>query len=292
MVTPIRSRLVAGSLLAALLIGACSGGGAGPAADLSVASRADVDRVETVALQQAEEPRKVIYTSSMTVRVGDVGQAIRQAVALVRDAGGVLFAQDSEFQGPKETQLTLKVPPDRFEETLDALAGLGRTLQRELVARDVTEEVVDLEGRLKSGQASAERLRTLLAEAASAQDLVAVEGELAKREGEIESLAGRLRVLSSQVDLATITLRLTERADLQVSEDVPGFLAALRSGWVALLNVLQVVVASVGFVAPFVPFVAFSWWMVRRYRRRHPRPPRGRGPIPSPSPVPVGPPGG
>ena len=107
---------------------------------------------------------------------------------------------------------------------LATLSSLGRPLRRQTKAQDVTEDVVDLSGRLKSATASADRLRGLLGQARSAGDIVALEGELAKREGDIESMQGKLRVLTSQVELATINLMLTERGDLQVSHDIPTFL--------------------------------------------------------------------
>ena len=191
---------------------------------------------------------------------------------MARDADGLVFSQSSDLEGLKESRLTIKVPPERFESVLTSLAGLGRALKRDIRSQDVTEQVVDVDGRLRTAQASADRLRALLGDARSTSEIVAVEGELAKREGEIESLQGRLRVLSSQVDLATINLRLTERGDVEVSREVPAFLKAVRAGWVAVLNVLLVVVAIAGFGLPFVPFGLLTWRAVRRYRRRRASP--------------------
>ena len=99
----------------------------------------------------------------------------------------------------------------------------------------MTAEVVDAEGRLKTAQASADRLRGLLAEAKTPADVVAIESELAKRETDIETLQGRLRVLNDQVALATLTVRLTERNDLEVT-NLPGFRGGLRTGIVAVIN--------------------------------------------------------
>lgn len=81
-------------------------------------------------------------------------------------------------------------------------------------------------------------------------------------------------MLTNEVELATVNVRLTERADLEVNREVPGFLRALRTGWVALLNVLLGVLAVAGFLLPFAPLVVLGWWAVRRYRSRHPRRPR------------------
>jgi hypothetical protein len=238
------------------------------------------------------DPRQIVYTADLTVRVGAVGRATTDAVRIATDAGGLVFAQSSDLQGDKGARLTLKVPPDRFDSVLADLARLGRALRSDVKAQDVTAEVTDVDGRLKTAQASADRLRALLGGATSTADIVAVEAELAKREGEIESLQGRLRVLTNQVELATINVRLTESADLEVNREVPGFLKALRTGWIALLNLLLGVAAGAGFVLPFAPLVALGWWIVRRYRSRHPRRPRPWPPSYPPPGVPPSPRGG
>ncbi|MGI8686061.1 MAG: DUF4349 domain-containing protein [Acidimicrobiales bacterium] len=256
-----------------------TGGAAGEAA-----------RVRTVAAQPAQSDREVIYTADLVVRASAVDRAAERAVEATREAGGFVFAQDTDLEGDQEALLTLKVPPASFDAVLTSLADLGRVLRRQITAQDVTDEVVDLDGRLKTAQASADRLRALLAEARTAMDLVAVEGELAKRESEIESLQGRLRVMTAQVALATINLRLTERGDVEVSKDLPGFVRALRAGWVALANVALAALAVIGFSVPFLPFVALAWWLTRRVRRRAPRPrppapPSGPGSPPAPTPA-------
>ncbi len=211
--------------------------------------------------------RKVVHTAELTVRVADAARATEEATRIVTGTGGIVFGQTSDLQGRRETRMTLKVPPDRFEPVLAALGSLGQALRRESKAQDVTETVVDAEGRLKTALASADRLRALLSDARSAADIVGVESELAKRESEIESLQGRLRVLASQVDLATVDLRLSERDDLRLKGDVPAFATALRAGWVVLVNVGLVGVAAAGFLLPFTPLVVAGWWAVRRLRR-------------------------
>ena len=54
-------------------------------------------------------------------------------------------------------------------------------------AQDVTTEVADVDSRLRTAQASVDRLRTLLGEARTAADLVVVEAALAKRESDLEA---------------------------------------------------------------------------------------------------------
>ncbi|HET7721305.1 MAG TPA: DUF4349 domain-containing protein [Acidimicrobiales bacterium] len=221
------------------------------------------DQVASALASAQVDLRKVIHTAELTVRVDDAERATQEATRLVAGAGGLVFAQTSER---RQTRMTLKVPPDTFEPVMAGLGDLGTALKRQSKAQDVTDQVVDLEGRLRTALASAERLRTLLGDARSTGDIVSLESELAKRESEIESLHGRLRLLSAQVDLATINLRLTERGDLQLKAEVPAFTKAVRAGWSALEVVVRVGAAGAGFLLPFAPLGLAGWWAVRRRR--------------------------
>lgn len=249
-----RAGRVVALAVAAVLLGACGGTN-------KVARPAD--RVAAALASAQVDLRKVVHTADLTVRVDDAAWATDEATRLVAGAGGLVFAQLSER---RDARLTLKVPPDSFEPVMAGLGELGLPIKRESKAQDVTDQVVDLEGRLRTSAASAERLRVLLGDARSAGDIVSLESELAKRETEIESLQGRLRVLSAQVDLATINLRLTERGDLQVQAEVPPFTRAVGAGWSALTVVARVGLASAGFVLPFAPLALAGWWLARRRR--------------------------
>lgn len=267
------------STLVGILAGACGVGSDSASRDgAATGASGEASAALRVVGSAAAEPRKVVYTANLVVRVSSVEKAAARAAEEAEEAEGFVFSQNSD-ESTHDAQLILKVPSDRFDSVVAAVASWGRELRRNVKAQDVTSEVVDVEGRLKTAQASADRLRSLLGEARSAADVVAVEGELAKRETEIESLQGRLRVLTDQVELATLTVRLTERDDLRVNDDLPGFLEGLRAGWVALVNTALVLLTVAGFAVPFLPVVALLVWLVRRWRRRHPK--RPRPPVPA-----------
>lgn len=235
--------------------------------------------------QLDEGERAIIYTADLGVKVDDVEETTDEAVTAVEEVGGYLATRRSNYEDEEpETDLTLKVPPDELDDVLELLEELGEVYRYDRESQDVTEDMVDLQGRLSAAEASAERLREMLSGAATPSDLVEIEGTLTEREANVESLQGQMKALSGQVDMATIDLRLTESpdpADAEVNDDIPAFLTALRTGWVALVNVALVLLMAVGFLLPFSPFIAAGWWGYRRYRRRHP-PRRPAGQVPAP----------
>ena len=234
------------AVLALLAATALAGCGAGRTAPPSA---------PTVAAAQADL-RKVVYTAGMQVRVDDAGVAARDASRITTSAGGVVMAVTT---AGRSARLQLKVPPERFEPVMDELAALGASAERDVKAQDVTEEFVDLDGRLRTAQTSVDRLRTLLAEARTTADLVVIEAELAKREGDLEALQGKVRVLNSRVDFATINLKLSEEAR---------FGTALRAGWDALATVARSGVVAAGYLLPFAPLAFVAAVVVHRQRRR------------------------
>jgi hypothetical protein len=167
-----------------------------------------------------------------------------------------------------------KVPPAAFQRVLDQLAALGTPLEKMVSTNDVTDQVVDLQGRLETAEASAQRLRALFTNAGNVHDVVTIENDLATREAEVESLQGQLRVVKNQVQLATVTLTLTTRATPHVpkAKPAPGFTRALSAGWKAFAASVRVALTVVGATLPFVVFAGLVAGIVVFIRRRRHRP--------------------
>lgn len=238
---------------------------------------------------QATANRDVIYRGTLTIQVGDAPKAASAARRVADDAGGYLADQQADLEGTREVRVTLRVPADAFDQVMDDLAGLGSVHARKITSEDVTDQVVDLQGRLENARTSADRLRELLAKAENVQNVIAIEDRLTQRETEIEALSGQLEVVKDQVKLATVTATLTERDQASVNTDLPGPLEALRSGGVAFVNVVLAVLVGLAYALPFLVTLAVAWWLWRRWRRAHPKVrPEGR-PLPPP-PAGAGPP--
>lgn len=267
--------------LAAVTLAACSGGGDRAAKTSSGAGRGSEARATkgTAAVTadgtRPATPRvtgqQVISTAQLHVRVDRVGDASERAITIVESIGGSLFSQHTDIASRRDATLVFKVPPAEFQTVLRELGAIGSVRQRQVATEDVTERVVDLDGRLKTASASADRLRSLFDTATDVNAIVAVESALAQREAEIESLQGQLRVLQSQVQLATVELTLTRAVPPPVETHIPGFAAGLAAGWDAFVAALAVSVTAVGAALPFavtLGALAALAVAVRRRRRR------------------------
>ena len=242
------------------------------------AGRASGGAANQAAPLAAGVERQVISTATLRIEVADVGGATTRAGQLAVEAGGfVAGSEESGASDERRARVTLKVPGDRFDRLVVSIAGLGDVQSKQVSTEDVTEQVVDLDARLRAARAGADRLQQLIARAATVTEVVGVEAELARRTAEIESLEGRLRVLSDKVDLATVTLALSP-PQTPADGELPGFLSGFRGGWRALRATAVLGSAAIGALLPWLVPLALlgfasrlSW---RRWRRAHPSPSR------------------
>ncbi len=158
----------------------------------------------------AELGREIVYRATISVEADDVAATSNEAESIVQGLGGVVFSQTTRTEPEPWTEIVFKVFPGDFSTALERLAGVGKLVDQSISADDVTERVVDLESRISTAETSVTRLRRLLEEAVDLEDVAAIERQLLDRETTLEVLRGQLRTLRDQVDLATITLTVTQ----------------------------------------------------------------------------------
>ena len=217
--------------------------------------------------------RSIIHTGDITVRVADVNQAATQAEALADAADGYLGGDDRQIDAGQSTAtLTLRVSADRFDATMAAIARLGKEQSRTVSTQDVTSQVIDIAARLRTQQASVDRIRALLAKATTIGEIVSIESELTQREADLESLEAQQAKLGDLTTLSTITVTLLgPQAHLVVAkktEHKSGFVAGLSRGWHAFLASMAWLLTVLGAVLPFAIGIALVAWLARLLVRR------------------------
>ncbi|WP_017581072.1 DUF4349 domain-containing protein [Nocardiopsis valliformis] len=296
------ARVTVATGLAALLLAACgashnmtdsgSAGSSSETADMAVPEQqADAEAEYTEEGTESAErgadgnvgsdveitDRQLIHIADMTVRVEDVAEASDLAKALAVEVGGYVADESlsTPATGTPEAYLTLRIPNEDYESSLDALAELGDRSTLERSVEDVTEEVADVESRIESSEAALETLRGYLEEAQDVDDLLRVEGEIQRRQADLEAFQARLKSLENQTSYSTVHLQLMPPATYieEPSQDSVGFLGGLERGWLALVALGQGLSVIVGWLLPFavVAVVLGAWplWLWRQRRRAH-----------------------
>ncbi|WP_381793055.1 DUF4349 domain-containing protein [Streptomyces niveus] len=262
--------------------------GAGAAADAEAGKRQD-DKSEGIDEKFAKT--HVIRTATLSVEVKSVTKALAEARTVALDAGGVVEDESTERVDDTHvaSNLVLRVPEAEYDAVLTELAGTGKLLSRSANAKDVTEQVVDVNSRIATQRASVNRVRKLMDQAEDITDVVALESQLNTRQAELESLLAKQASLADRTTMATITLDLSERPkeEKDSGDEDPGFLDALGGGWDALVTVLRWIVVVVAAILPFVAALAvlLGLWLFlgARLRSRRTRTP---APVPAPASAP------
>lgn len=218
------------------------------------------------AKQKADDPAQtsglyIIRSATLTMQVKSVHDAQQQIAGFVKSHQG--FITDSKLDtadgGLPTATLTIRVPATRFDDLLGTLGGVGTVASRQVTGEDVTLDYVDTSSRVRNLQREEAQLLALLKRAGKLSDVLQVERELSRVRGEIEQSQGRLRHLANQVDLATITVTLSEK--VEVASTSPWQLGpAFQNAWNdaqrelagALSNAMTVAIAFVVATLPLL----------------------------------------
>lgn len=244
-----------------------------PATDRAAKAEAGADAAQDQA-PPANVPRKIIYTANIDLLVEDLDKVEPQVPELVATFGGYISKQDlSGATGSyRRASWTVRVPIDKFDAFLVAVAALGETQRRTLDTQDVTEKFFDTEARLKNKRVEESRLLKLLEErTGKLEDVLAVERELTRVRGEIEQLDGSLRLLTNLTSLSTITITATQRRDYKPPES-PLFSTLIGRTFFdsvdALVRVGKSIVLTVVALVPWLPIIVLLVLLVRFLLRR------------------------
>ena len=169
---------------------------------------------------------------------------------------------------PPRAQLRVRIAPSASGAFLDELARRGDVIERRSEAEDKTEQVIDVDARLKNMAELRDRLRQLLAKpGAAVKDLVEVEAQLSRVQSEIDSATGRRRALAEEPEKVTITAEIRSRRSAAEASALEPIREALkRAGHTfaySLGGLISFLVAAIPWLVLLVPAV----WLWRRWRR-------------------------
>jgi hypothetical protein len=141
----------------------------------------------------------LIYTASFAMGVFQVTESMDAVERIAHAVGGYLGVRDDDV-------IVIRVPRDRFEEAVTGVEKLGNILHRDIKAEDVTDQVVDLEARLKNAYVMRDRLTELLGKA-TVTEALSIEKELGRVTEQIELMEGKLKLIRDQLAFSTISVQ-------------------------------------------------------------------------------------
>ncbi|MCU6709479.1 DUF4349 domain-containing protein [Paenibacillus sp. J5C_2022] len=208
---------------------------------------------------------KIIYTANLVMQVKELAAAAVELRNHIHMSDGyILEFKDTRHDGEIAASYTIKVPAEGFMSFLDRIAEIDNlSVEKSVSGKDVSEEYVDLESRLKSQLLVEERLLSMMEKATKADDLLKFSNQLAAVQEIIEGIKGRLRYLDNNVAFSTIHLRIYQKdqklatAVAEEETTLGGKLNdALTGSTSALLKVLEGILIVLVAILPFLPIAA------------------------------------
>ncbi|KAA1426830.1 DUF4349 domain-containing protein [Nocardioides antri] len=256
----------------------------GPALREAEANDALDDSALNAQFESAAEPvesdRKLIAKGNVSLESDDVEAAVVDVQEITDRYFGEITERETTTNDEgelKTARLLLRIPVDDFTAALADLEQAADLQSSSSGSEDVTTKVIDTQVRIRAQRRSLRRVEFLLDRAQSISDIIRIEGQLTRRQADLDSLEQRLDYLQNQTSMSTITVNISlpppeKKKEKKDEPEESGFLAGLSNGWDALKSFGTDVATLTGQVLPFAVVLLLIggplWLLVRRFLRR------------------------
>ena len=198
-----------------------------PAATLQAGPAAQADALKSEVAEVAKDfaagataavvERKIIRRSSLEMVVQRPAETAEKITVMAEGMGGYLETASGGGQNATSGTLTIRVPTARLQEARAEIRKLALRVESEKVdAQDVTRQYVDQDARIRNLRAEEVQLLTILKQAATVKDMMAVSERLSEVRGQIEQQQAEFNALSRQIETVAIAISLRTESEAQV----------------------------------------------------------------------------
>lgn len=221
-------------------------------ASMSGSRSGEATPVPNAPTDQPKIEEKIIKDGNLTIEVKELNKAKSWVNGVISQHKAYLenenyYANDYE----SNYQLNIRVPSENFEAFIKALEnGEGYIQAKNVSARSVTEEYIDITMRLANSRRYLDQYNQILKQAKSIKDILEVQEKIRVLEEEIEARQGRLNYLNDKVSLSTLNLTLTQKH--AQNEHGKGFFA---KSWDALAQGFRLLQDTLLFILTLWPYI-------------------------------------
>lgn len=211
------------------------------------------------------QPQKLIRTANLrfeTQSLEETYEKINRSVSKHE----AYFQRDTEGKDYQSLyrSMTIKVPQKHFESLIrEITSGVSYFDIKEIGSRDVTEQFIDLEARLKAKKSLEERYLDLLKKATKISEILEIERELTNIREEIESKEGQLKYLQSSVSFSTIEVHFYKKMARGEQTRV-SYWTKMKNGFVSGWNGILSFFIGLLHIWPFILILVVLIWYLKR----------------------------
>lgn len=163
--------------------------------------------------------RKSIKEAYLSIELERIDIAEEQITKYVKENGGYIEILDKhsyesdENNETKSLIIKIRIPTDKFDESLEFLKQLGTIIEEKSYYNDVTDEYLSIEANLKSLYEKEDSLLDILNRTEKEEDRLLVEEELKEVKEKITSEINTLEKYEESINLPTINTEINEVSD-------------------------------------------------------------------------------
>lgn len=163
--------------------------------------------------------RRIIREQSLTQQVQDLPTVLKKIEVSVAKTPGAYIESLEEWKSEYQQRtdhhafIVLRIPVEESSDLITEIESYGNVLNRQVSGRDVTDEYVDNESRLRNLNTHEERLLTLYDKATSIEDMLKIEKELSRIREQIEAIQGRQMYLNEVTSTMKLAIELIQVED-------------------------------------------------------------------------------
>ena len=261
-------RIAAAMLAASLVVGACTGCGAGTMDGAMEKTQATADSIGSAENSYYEagggiyeeaadisydnqsgqagilDERKLIQNVRLEVETKEFEQMMASLEEQVREMGGYIENMEtyngssySEYRNSRYADLTIRIPREHLDGFLRTVSDISNIIRRYDSVEDVTLSYVDLESHRNALRTEQDRLLEFLGRAETVEEIIALEERLSEVRYQLESMESQLRTMDNLIEYSTVSINISEVRKLTVvKEEEPTAWARISEGFLESLS--------------------------------------------------------
>ncbi len=206
-----------------------------------------------------------VSSGSFDSKLSDVRQLVELEQGFIAGTDAQVNPQVSDDR-IRTGVISFMVPAKNFDETIDALAKLGKVQNEHISGQDVSAQYVDLQARLANAEAQRNAMAALLQRAQSVNDIIAIQNQLGQITQQIEQLKGQIQYLDHNTSFSTVTVNIVEAGAPApaAASDNWGFATAISDAAHNFVTTINYLITGLGAIGPVLLLLALAYFVWRR----------------------------
>lgn len=200
----------------------------------SYALAAKTGAVDNTTGDGAVYERKIVRTAYLSAQTKEYDKATAEIAALIAENGGFTASSSQNSEGDaRVARMTVRVPADKLDAFLSGVDGKVLVTSSTVESNDISVQYYDTEARLATLRAEKAALDTMLENATTTAEVLAIHERLYDVMEEIDSLQTQMNIYADRVTYATVNITLQEVVEYDADNETFGSRAAnaVRDSW-------------------------------------------------------------